>query len=57
VVRDEIALDLSGAAAGRYRLGVGMVKAGSPDRAPVVDARGNALPSGRLVLESIVMVP
>jgi hypothetical protein len=57
VVSDEIVLDLSGTSPGRYRLGVGMVEMGSSDRAPIVDVGGNALPSGRLVLESVVTIP
>jgi hypothetical protein len=57
VVSEQILLDLSKVPPGRYRLGVGMVDAKGPDRVPVVDARGAALPGGRLVLEPIVTVP
>jgi hypothetical protein len=57
VVSDEIRLDLTGAPAGRYRLGLGLVEAHGVDRAPVVDAQGEALPGGRLVLEPVVTVP
>jgi hypothetical protein len=57
VVSEQILLDLSKVPPGRYRLGVGMVDPKGIDRVPVVDARGAALPGGRLVLEPIVTVP
>ena len=56
VVSDEVVLDLSGVAPGRYRLGLGMVEAHTRDRAPIVDAQGETLPGGRLVLEPAITV-
>ena len=50
----ESSFTLTGAPAGRYRLGLGMVEANGVDRAPIVNAQGEGLPSGRLVLEPIV---
>jgi hypothetical protein len=56
VVSEEIVLDLSAVPPGSYRLGLGMVEADGIDRAPVVDARGEVVPGGRLVLEPAVVV-
>jgi hypothetical protein len=57
VVSEEIVLDLSKVAPGRYRLGMGMYEVNSKDRAPILDAQGDTLPGGRLVLEPTVSVP
>jgi hypothetical protein len=57
VVSEEIVLDLSKVEPGRYRLGMGMYEVNSKDRAPILDAQGDTLPGGRLVLEPTVSVP
>ena len=56
VVSEEVILDLSTVPAGRYRLGLGLYEAQTKDRAEIVDAQGEVLPGGRLVLQQKVSV-
>jgi hypothetical protein len=56
VVSEEIVLALTSVPPGDYRLGMGVYEVNSKDRASVLDAQGNVLPGGRLVLESAVRV-
>jgi hypothetical protein len=56
VVSDEVVLSLLGVPPGQYRLAVGMYEANSGDRASIVDAEGEIIPNGRLVLEQEIVV-
>lgn len=56
VVSEEVVLSLDDVPAS-YRLAVGIYDAGDRDRLPVVDAAGETLPDGRLILEDVVSVP
>ena len=50
VVSDEIRLSLDGVPAGRYSLAVGLYDPQTLERLPGVDARGQPIPQGRLIL-------
>jgi hypothetical protein len=56
VVSDEIVLSLAGVPSGSYRLALGMYDARDSSRLPVVDASGDVVPDGRLVLEQVVPI-
>ena len=57
VVTDEVELSTKGVASGRYDLAVGWYDPDTRQRLPVVDSEGKALPDGRLVLPSSIVLP
>ena len=59
VVSETISLSLENVLPGSYRLGVGLywIEEGIAHRLPAVDAQGESLPDGRLVLPSEIVVP
>ena len=50
VVSDSVALSLTEAPPGRYRLAVGVYNPGTVDRLPAVDAAGHPVPDDRVIL-------
>jgi hypothetical protein len=56
VIGEEIVLPLEDVPAGIYRLAVGMYEVMSKDRATIVEAGGETVPGGRLILEDKIKV-
>ena len=59
VVEDQVTLSLAGVPAGQYRLAVGLYRmAGEQSsRLPAVDAEGDPVPDGRVILPAEVAIP
>ncbi len=59
VVEDKVTLSLAGVPAGQYRLAVGLYRmAGEQSsRLPAVDAEGDPVPDGRVILPAEVVIP